>query len=77
MVELALPLSGFREASLAIVATESMELKSSTAKAVTTKGYCFSDPAVADAFRARFGGERVIAACRPNQRRLLPLTVTT
>jgi hypothetical protein len=27
--------------------------------------YCFADPAVADAFRARFGSERLIAARRP------------
>jgi hypothetical protein len=73
MVELPLPLSGFRDTSFAIEAfhrEHGIEIKhgqGSYDEGQFYVRYCFADPVVADAFRERFGGERLIAARRPER----------
>jgi hypothetical protein len=70
LVELPVPRGGFRDTSFAIDAfhqDRGIEIKrgqGSYEEGQFYVRYCFADPVVADAFRERFGGERLIAARR-------------
>jgi hypothetical protein len=70
MVELPVPPDGFRDTSAAIIAfhrDRGIEIKHGQGSYDEGRfyvRYCFADPVVADAFRKRFGGERLIAARR-------------
>jgi hypothetical protein len=71
IVEVPVPNGGFGDTSWAIEGfhkehgIESKRGRGSYDEGQFYVRYCFHDPAVADAFRARFGGERLIAARRP------------
>jgi hypothetical protein len=71
IVELPVPQGGFRDTSLAIEGFHNEHgIQSKLGRGSYDEGqfyvrYCFADPAVADAFRAQFGGARLIAAHRP------------
>jgi hypothetical protein len=71
IVELPVPRGGFRDTSFAIDdfhqerGVEIRRGQGSYEEGQFYVRYCFADPVVADEFRARFGGERLIAARRP------------
>jgi hypothetical protein len=70
IVELPVPRGGFRDISFSIDAfhqERGVEIKRGQGSYEGGQfyvRYCFADPVVADAFRAQFGGERLIAARR-------------
>jgi hypothetical protein len=72
IVELALPPGGFRARSEDMVAfhrERGIEIRRGQVRNDDGQfyvRYCFADPAHADAFCGRFGGERVIARTGPN-----------
>jgi hypothetical protein len=73
IVELPLPPGGFRGQSAEIVAFhQERGIQQKLGRGRVQEGqwfvrYCFSDPAVAHAFRERFGGESLIAVRRPER----------
>ena len=72
VVELPVPQGGFRETSFEIErfhrehGIESKLGRGSYEDGQFYVRYCFADPAVADAFRDQFGGERLISSHRRN-----------